>query len=106
MVINMFEGFSQQTGDFMLGLMFNNERPWFEAHRAEYEEYLLKPFKALASDTAELMLSRHPDMGLDLHVARIYRDARRLHGRGPIQGASVVLPEELGRASPRADVLV
>jgi len=83
MVINMFKGFSQQTGDFMLGLMFNNERPWFESHRTEYEEYLLKPFKALASDTAELMLSRHPDMGLDLHVARIYRDARRLHGRGP-----------------------
>jgi len=79
----MFEGFSQATGDFMLGLMFNNDRDWFEAHRPEYEEHLLKPFRALAADTEEIMLARHPEMGLDLHVARIYRDARRLHGRGP-----------------------
>ena len=30
----MFEGFSQQTVDFMWCIRFNNERPWFEAHKA------------------------------------------------------------------------
>ena len=28
----MFEGFSQETVDFMWGIRFNNERGWFEAH--------------------------------------------------------------------------
>ncbi len=79
----MFNGFSQETSDFLWGLAFNNERPWFLVHKSEYEEYLLKPFKALAQQTAEIMNSRYPDMGLNLHAARIYRDARRLHGRGP-----------------------
>lgn len=79
----MFSGFSNETGDFLWGLAFNNERPWFEAHRAEYEKYLLTPFRALADDTLAETQRRWPKKALQLHVARIYRDARRLHGRGP-----------------------
>lgn len=75
--------FSEKTGEFLTGLMFNNERPWFEAHREEYEQYLRRPFSELAQGTASLMQSRFPEKQLNLHVARIYRDARRLHGRGP-----------------------
>ena len=40
-------------------------------------------FKALAAQTHELMQQRFPDMDCRLHVSRIYRDARRLFGRGP-----------------------
>ena len=29
--IDMFQGFSQQTNDFLWGIRFNNERSWFEA---------------------------------------------------------------------------
>ena len=29
------------------------------------------------------MEEKYPELGLNLHVSRIYRDARRLHGRGP-----------------------
>ncbi len=29
----MFEGFSQETVDFMWGIRFNNEKSWFEAHK-------------------------------------------------------------------------
>lgn len=79
----MFNGFTQGAGDFLLGLTVNNERPWFEAHRQQYDKDLLTPFRALAMDTFDIMSARHPNMGLDLHMARIYRDARRLHGRGP-----------------------
>lgn len=78
-----FQGFSPETGDFLWGLAFNNERPWFEAHRAEYTKHLLEPFRALAFDTDELMRARFPHMNFQLHISRIYRDARRLHGRGP-----------------------
>ena len=75
--------FSEKTGEFLTGLMFNNERGWFEAHREEYEKYLRQPFAECARRTAELMQDRFPEKQLDLHIARIYRDARRLHGRGP-----------------------
>lgn len=79
----MFEGFTAQTSNFFWELAFNNERPWFMAHKEEFERILNTPFKALAADTAELMEQRFPARSFRLHVSRIYRDARRLFGRGP-----------------------
>ena len=79
----MFEGFTGQTSNFLWELAFNNERPWFLEHKAEFERVLNTPFKALAADTAELMARRFPSRSFRLHVSRIYRDARRLFGRGP-----------------------
>lgn len=79
----MFEGFTNKTSDFLWELTFNNERPWFLAHKEEFEQVLNKPFKTLAAQTAGLMQEKYPRMDCRLHVARIYRDARRLHGRGP-----------------------
>lgn len=79
----MFEGFTPQTSNFLWELAFNNERPWFLAHKEEFERVLNTPFKALAADTAELMARRLPRRSFRLHVSRIYRDARRLFGRGP-----------------------
>lgn len=79
----MFNGFSPQTSNFLWELAFNNERPWFLEHREEFEQVLNTPFKALAADTAELMARRFPQRSFRLHVSRIYRDARRLFGRGP-----------------------
>ncbi len=79
----MFEGFTAQTSNFFWELAFNNERPWFMAHKEEFERILNIPFKALAADTAELMEQRFPARSFRLHVSRIYRDARRLFGRGP-----------------------
>ena len=79
----MFKGFTPQTSNFFWELAFNNERPWFLEHNEEFEQVLNTPFKALAEDTAELMARRFPDRSFRLHVSRIYRDARRLFGRGP-----------------------
>lgn len=79
----MFNGFSQQTSDFLWGLTFNNERSWFLEHKNEFEEHLMMPFKALADDVFDVVQARHGNMGMNMHISRIYRDARRLHGRGP-----------------------
>lgn len=79
----MFTGFTQKSSDFFWELNFNNERPWFLEHKEEFEELINRPFKALAKECHELMEQRFPDMDLRLHVSRIYRDARRLFGRGP-----------------------
>lgn len=79
----MFEGFSQQTVDFMWGIRFNNEKSWFEAHKSDYQTCFLNPMKELGAQVQEELLDRFPKSGLNLKVSRIYRDARRLFGRGP-----------------------
>ena len=79
----MFQGFTERTSGFLWDLSFNNERPWFLEHKAEFETVLHEPFKALAADTLALVRQRHPERDLNCHVSRIYRDARRLFGRGP-----------------------
>ena len=79
----MFEGFSQQTVDFMWGIRFNNEKSWFEAHKADYQTCFLAPMKELGGQVQRELLERFPKSALNLKVSRIYRDARRLFGRGP-----------------------
>ena len=79
----MFQGFSKKTGEFLWELAFNNERPWFLAHKDEFEEHVNAPFKALAGECFALMEQRYPALDCRVHVSRIYRDARRLFGRGP-----------------------
>ena len=79
----MFQGFSQGTVDFLWGIRFHNERPWFEAHKEEYRTLVDQPLRELGGLTARAMEEEFPELGLELKVSRIYRDARRLHGRGP-----------------------
>lgn len=79
----MFKGFTEETSDFLWGLSFNNERTWFLAHKEQFERCLNAPIKALAEDCLDIMRERFPDAEFKLHVSRIYRDARRLFGRGP-----------------------
>lgn len=78
-----FQGFTEETSSFLWELSFNNERPWFLAHKEQFLRVLDQPFMALAADCFELMQQRCPERELRCHVSRIYRDARRLFGRGP-----------------------
>ena len=79
----MFQGFSQQTNDFLWGIRFNNERSWFEAHKQEYLDYVQSPLRQLAQEVYARFSAAHEELPLMVRVSRIYRDARRLYGRGP-----------------------
>lgn len=79
----MFQGFSQETVDFMWGIRFNNNRGWFEDHKESYRRYFYEPMRELAAQVQNGLLDRFPKSGLNGKVSRIYRDARRLFGRGP-----------------------
>ena len=74
---------SPRAMDFLFELSINNERPWFQEHKPEFEALLHRPFKELAEETLDIMSRRFPSCGFGLHISRIYRDARRLFGRGP-----------------------
>ena len=79
----MFQGFTQETSAFLWDLSFHNERTWFLEHKEQFERCLNEPFKALAAETAAQMRACFPEREWRVHVSRIYRDARRLFGRGP-----------------------
>ena len=79
----MFEGFTKETSEFLWELGFHNERPWFEAHREMYERSLNRPFRALAQESWRLLSEADGAHSWGVHISRIYRDARRLFGRGP-----------------------
>ena len=99
----MFTGFTDETVDFMWGIRFNNERSWFEAHKEIYLEHFYRPMVELADEIYAFLREQRPDYGLVRKVTRIYRDARRLHGRGPYKDHlwfSVEQPSEQWTAHP------
>ena len=99
----MFQGYSQETVDFMWGIRFNNERSWFLAHKDDYQQHLLTPTRELGQAVYEGLSAALPREPLILKVSRIYRDARRLFGRGPYKDhlwLSLTRPHEEGCAEP------
>ena len=78
-----FQGYTQETVDFLWGIRFNNERGWFMDHKQDYQNHLLSPTRALAEQVYDAIHEGFPDEPFLLKMSRIYRDARRLHGRGP-----------------------
>lgn len=75
-----FDGFSEQTIDFLYGIFFQNERQWFEAHKEDYKTHLQQPMKALGNQVFDRLTALYPGRDLLCRVARIYRDARRCRG--------------------------
>lgn len=99
----MFTGFSDETVDFLWGIRFNNERAWFEAHKETYLSQLYRPMQDLGGEIFQFIHEQRPDYPLVNKVARIYRDARRLRGRGPYKESlwfSVEEPSDLWTAKP------
>ena len=47
-----FSGFSEKTLPFLEAIRKNNNKEWFEAHRDEYEQYILNPSKAFVVEIA------------------------------------------------------
>ena len=99
----MFTGFSDETVDFMWGIRFNNERTWFEAHKDIYLRSFYQPMRELGDELYDFLAAKRPDLGLIRKVTRIYRDARRLHDRGPYKESlwfSIEQPSEEWTSRP------
>ena len=57
----MFTGFTDATVDFLWGIRFNNERPWFEAHKETYLSELYRPMKDLGAEIYDFLSEQRPD---------------------------------------------
>lgn len=82
-----FEGFSPQLFRFFAGLSTNNNKPWFDEHRSEYESAVLLPVKAFVAELGPIVrmlneeLETEPRVGRT--VSRISNDMRFHKNRPP-----------------------
>jgi len=79
----MFNGFSQNTIDFMWNLRLNNEKAWFEANKESFIQDFQRPMKALAQEVYERIAAGYPKHGFNHKISRIYKDARRVRDGEP-----------------------
>jgi len=67
----------------MWNLRFNNEKPWFEAHKEDYLRDFRQPMKALGQEVFERVTADFGGRGFIHKLARIYKDARRVRDGEP-----------------------
>jgi uncharacterized protein (TIGR02453 family) len=86
---NSFRGFSPKTLKFLRGLKANNNKAWFQAHRANYEDYVLQPLRDLVTDLGDFMLDIDPSFeitpAVNKTISRIYRDTRFSKDKSPFR---------------------
>lgn len=89
--MSAFQGFPVEAFDFYEQLAANNTRPWWNDHKATYQERVREPLQALVDElTAEFGAA---------HLFRPYRDARFSKDKTPIkdhQGAFVGVEDAIG----------
>jgi len=76
-----FQGFRPETFSFLAGLTMNNDRGWFEAHKTDYQEFVVAPAMALitAMDPIVRAISPHyrgVPKKIGGSLMRVYRDTR------------------------------
>jgi len=79
----MFNGFTQDTIDFMWNLRMNNNKAWFEANKDNFQQNFNNPMKALGKEVFEQITADYGNHGFVHKVSRIYKDARRVKGGDP-----------------------
>lgn len=79
----MFQGYSQETVDFMWGIRFNNERGWFLAHKDDYQQHLLAPTRELGQAVYEGLSAALPQEPLILKAAAFTGTPGGSTARGP-----------------------
>jgi uncharacterized protein (TIGR02453 family) len=80
--------FSDKTFKFLRALARNNNRPWFEEHRKDYEAQLKGPFQRLIADLEPDLLAISPHYRADPRgnggsLFRIHRDTRFSNDKTP-----------------------
>jgi uncharacterized protein (TIGR02453 family) len=77
--------FSPTSMAFLKGLKKHNNRPWFEAHKADYEHHLKEPMRELIEEMDVRLARIAPEIVGDpkRSMFRIYRDIRFSKDKAP-----------------------
>jgi len=97
-----FAGFSKETFQFFARLKRNNNRPWFQKHKEEYEEEVRFPMECLIASLGPRLADVAPDF--DFHpkktIFRIYRDVRFSKNKAPYKTNIAASFEPRGKRNP------
>ena len=80
-----FPGFPKEGLAFLQRLKKNNNRPWFQKHKEEYEELVRFPMECLIASLGPLMAETAPGFEFQPRrsIFRIYRDVRFSKNKAP-----------------------
>ena len=100
--------FSDKSFRFLRALARHNEKPWFEAHRKDYEAHVRQPFLRLIEDLQPDLAAVSPHFRADTRtnggsLFRIHRDARFSNDKSPYkiwQGARLFHERRRETAAP------
>jgi len=103
--MSAFAGFPKDSLAFLRGLRKNNNKPWFEAHRAEYERAVKQPLQHLAEELDIRFARLAPEFVAPPKRAlfRIHRDVRFSKDKSPYKthAALWVFHRDAGRGVGR-----
>lgn len=104
MAATSFSGFADTKASFFRALAKHQDRAWFAAHKAEYDDGWATPMAALLAEAREALDGEYPDFELGApKVFRIHRDVRFSADKSPYKThASGVL--SLGHDTVKMDV--
>jgi uncharacterized protein (TIGR02453 family) len=76
----VFHGFPNETLNFYRGLAVHNDKPWFDAHKDDFERDVMDPARAFVYDMGKRLKAFVPGINADPRVNRslfrIHRDTR------------------------------
>jgi uncharacterized protein (TIGR02453 family) len=80
-----FEGFPREGIAFLGRLKKNNNRPWFQKHKGDYEDLVRFPMQCFVASLGERMAHVAPEFSFDpkRSIFRIYRDTRFSRNKTP-----------------------
>jgi uncharacterized protein (TIGR02453 family) len=78
--VTPFNGFPEQTVTFLADLAKNNKKAWFDAHKEEFNQFVIDPARAFTEAMGERLTAIAPGIIAEPRVNgsifRIYRDTR------------------------------
>jgi len=96
-----FAGFPAEGIEFLRKLKKNNNRPWFQKHKDDYELNVRFPMQCLIASLAERMAAEAPEIRFDpkKSIFRIHRDIRFSRNKEPYKtNIAAVFPMKGGKA--------
>ena len=75
-----FDGFPPEAVTFFMQLQNNNNKPWFDAHKPDYQKYVMEPaqgfIEEMGAKLKQLSPGIHAEPRVNRSIFRIYRDIR------------------------------
>jgi uncharacterized protein (TIGR02453 family) len=97
-----FAGFPKTGIEFLRKLKKNNNRPWFQNHKEEYQERVKFPMQCLIATLAQRMIDDAPEFDFNpkKSIFRIYRDVRFSKNKAPYKTNIAASFDMRGKQSP------